>query len=197
MIFSALSLISVVFTINCLKVATLLSSGMSVINQGLKLHRWTPEAALSQQKKAKGEELFDQIMYHLDIIEKDYFGLRFMDSAQVPVRVISAAHLRHIWQKTGTKVLIGASERGSSYDVELETSWRYKQESESNDVALWCHNSSEADSFPITALYLNNYITLRIVLFLLIIRITPVVLIFSTTALWDIAFIRHFYKCDK
>lgn len=41
----------------------------------------------SPQKKAKGEELFDQIMYHLDIIEKDYFGLRFMDSAQVPVRL--------------------------------------------------------------------------------------------------------------
>lgn len=40
-----------------------------------------------EQKKAKGEELFDQIMYHLDIIEKDYFGLRFMDSAQVPVRL--------------------------------------------------------------------------------------------------------------
>ncbi|XP_023682739.1 band 4.1-like protein 5 isoform X2 [Paramormyrops kingsleyae] len=34
--------------------------------------------------KAKGEELFDQIMYHMDIVEKDYFGLRFMDSAQVP-----------------------------------------------------------------------------------------------------------------
>lgn len=41
----------------------------------------------ADQKKAKGEELFDQIMYHLDIIEKDYFGLRFMDSAQVPVRL--------------------------------------------------------------------------------------------------------------
>ncbi|XP_004411377.1 PREDICTED: band 4.1-like protein 5-like [Odobenus rosmarus divergens] len=27
--------------------------------------------------------LFDQIMYHLDLIESDYFGLRFMDSAQV------------------------------------------------------------------------------------------------------------------
>lgn len=39
------------------------------------------------QKKAKGEELFEQIMYHLDIIEKDYFGLRFMDSAQVPVKM--------------------------------------------------------------------------------------------------------------
>lgn len=42
---------------------------------------------LPDQKKAKGEELFDQIMYHLDIVEKDYFGLRFMDSAQVPVRL--------------------------------------------------------------------------------------------------------------
>lgn len=40
-----------------------------------------------QQKKAKGEELFEQIMYHLDIVEKDYFGIRFMDSAQVPVRM--------------------------------------------------------------------------------------------------------------
>lgn len=40
---------------------------------------------LPLQKKAKGEELFEQIMYHLDIVEKDYFGIRFMDSAQVPV----------------------------------------------------------------------------------------------------------------
>ncbi|CAF97208.1 unnamed protein product, partial [Tetraodon nigroviridis] len=38
----------------------------------------------NKHKKAKGEELFDQIMYHLDLVEKDYFGLRFMDSAQVP-----------------------------------------------------------------------------------------------------------------
>ncbi|KAF1494472.1 Band 4.1-like protein 5, partial [Megadyptes antipodes antipodes] len=34
-------------------------------------------------KKAKGQLLFEQIMYHLDLIENDYFGLRFMDSAQV------------------------------------------------------------------------------------------------------------------
>ncbi|NXT75116.1 E41L5 protein, partial [Zapornia atra] len=34
-------------------------------------------------KKAKGQLLFEQIMYHLDLIESDYFGLRFMDSAQV------------------------------------------------------------------------------------------------------------------
>ncbi|XP_060785308.1 band 4.1-like protein 5 isoform X2 [Neoarius graeffei] len=42
------------------------------------------DVSVDLPKKAKGEELFDQIMYHLDIIEKDYFGLRFMDSAQVP-----------------------------------------------------------------------------------------------------------------
>ncbi|XP_064832886.1 band 4.1-like protein 5 isoform X2 [Oncorhynchus masou masou] len=42
------------------------------------------DVSVDLAKKAKGEELFDQVMYHLDIIEKDYFGLRFMDSAQVP-----------------------------------------------------------------------------------------------------------------
>uniref|UniRef100_A0A8C7HNM9 Band 4.1-like protein 5 n=1 Tax=Oncorhynchus kisutch TaxID=8019 RepID=A0A8C7HNM9_ONCKI len=44
------------------------------------------DVSVDLAKKAKGEELFDQVMYHLDIVEKDYFGLRFMDSAQVPVR---------------------------------------------------------------------------------------------------------------
>ncbi|XP_040458797.1 band 4.1-like protein 5 isoform X6 [Falco naumanni] len=38
---------------------------------------------LPVRKKAKGQLLFEQIMYHLDLIESDYFGLRFMDSAQV------------------------------------------------------------------------------------------------------------------
>ncbi|XP_060033965.1 band 4.1-like protein 5 isoform X2 [Erinaceus europaeus] len=41
------------------------------------------DVSVDLPKKAKGQELFDQIMYHLDIIESDYFGLRFMDSAQV------------------------------------------------------------------------------------------------------------------
>ncbi|XP_031417312.1 band 4.1-like protein 5 isoform X2 [Clupea harengus] len=41
------------------------------------------DVSVDLPKKATGEELFDQIMYHLDIVEKDYFGLRFMDSAQV------------------------------------------------------------------------------------------------------------------
>ncbi|CAH2305089.1 band 5 isoform X1 [Pelobates cultripes] len=42
------------------------------------------DVSVDLPKKAKGQELFDQIMYHLDLIEKDYFGLQFMDSAQVP-----------------------------------------------------------------------------------------------------------------
>ncbi|XP_071385308.1 band 4.1-like protein 4B isoform X2 [Centroberyx affinis] len=33
--------------------------------------------------KCKGQELFDQIMYHLDLVEADYFGLQFMDTDQV------------------------------------------------------------------------------------------------------------------
>ncbi|XP_036394342.1 band 4.1-like protein 4B [Megalops cyprinoides] len=34
-------------------------------------------------KKAKGQDLFDQIMYHLDLVEADYFGLQFMDQDQM------------------------------------------------------------------------------------------------------------------
>ncbi|KAM5265415.1 band 4.1-like protein 5 isoform 4-T9 [Hipposideros larvatus] len=41
------------------------------------------DVSVDLPKKAKGQELFDQIAYHLDLIESDYFGLRFMDSAQV------------------------------------------------------------------------------------------------------------------
>lgn len=29
--------------------------------------------------------MFDQIVYHLDLVETDYFGLQFLDSAQVAV----------------------------------------------------------------------------------------------------------------
>ncbi|XP_017280581.1 band 4.1-like protein 4B isoform X2 [Kryptolebias marmoratus] len=33
--------------------------------------------------KSKGQDLFDQIMYHIDLVETDYFGLQFMDADQV------------------------------------------------------------------------------------------------------------------
>lgn len=32
---------------------------------------------------SKGQDLFDQIMYHIDLVETDYFGLQYMDSEQV------------------------------------------------------------------------------------------------------------------
>lgn len=58
------------------------------------------DVSVDLPKKAKGQELFEQIMYHLDIIEKDYFGLRFMDSAQV-------AHWLDITKSIKKQVKIG------------------------------------------------------------------------------------------
>lgn len=48
------------------------------------------------QKHAKGQDLFDQIVYHLDLVETDYFGLQFLDSAQVTV-CIPLIHFRTDW----------------------------------------------------------------------------------------------------
>ena len=36
------------------------------------------------QKKAEGSHLLEQVFYHLDILEKDYFGLQFTDPYNVP-----------------------------------------------------------------------------------------------------------------
>nr|AUG84436.1 Yurt [Platynereis dumerilii] len=41
------------------------------------------DMSVDVSKKAKGEELLEQVYYHLDLIEKDYFGLQFTDSANV------------------------------------------------------------------------------------------------------------------
>lgn len=35
------------------------------------------------QKKAMGNDLYEQVFYSLDLIEKDYFGLQFMDANHV------------------------------------------------------------------------------------------------------------------
>ncbi|XP_010076904.1 PREDICTED: band 4.1-like protein 4B, partial [Pterocles gutturalis] len=40
-------------------------------------------ASKLREKNAKGQELFDQIVYHLDLVETDYFGLQFMDASQI------------------------------------------------------------------------------------------------------------------
>lgn len=55
------------------------------------------------QKHAKGQDLFDQIVYHLDLVETDYFGLQFLDSAQVTVR-LAGIHFENDWLLTLTAV---------------------------------------------------------------------------------------------
>ena len=41
------------------------------------------------QKKSEGHVLLEQVFYHLDLIEKDYFGLQFTDHHNVSVSMIS------------------------------------------------------------------------------------------------------------
>ncbi|XP_034030747.1 LOW QUALITY PROTEIN: band 4.1-like protein 4B [Thalassophryne amazonica] len=41
------------------------------------------DVSVDLSSKSKGQDLFDQIMYHIDLIETDYFGLQFMDTDQV------------------------------------------------------------------------------------------------------------------
>uniref|UniRef100_UPI00358FA0E1 band 4.1-like protein 5 n=1 Tax=Myxine glutinosa TaxID=7769 RepID=UPI00358FA0E1 len=42
------------------------------------------DVSIDLPRKALGQALFDQVMLYSDILEVDYFGLQFMDSAQVP-----------------------------------------------------------------------------------------------------------------
>lgn len=37
------------------------------------------------QKKAIGNDLYEQVFYSLDLIEKDYFGLQYTDANNVQV----------------------------------------------------------------------------------------------------------------
>ncbi|XP_064409293.1 band 4.1-like protein 4B [Latimeria chalumnae] len=41
------------------------------------------DVSVELPKNAKGQDLFDQIVYHLELVEVDYFGLQFMDAAQI------------------------------------------------------------------------------------------------------------------
>nr|XP_060637419.1 band 4.1-like protein 4B isoform X3 [Anolis sagrei ordinatus] len=41
------------------------------------------EVSVELTKHAKGQDLFDQIIYHLDLVETDYFGLQFIDVFQI------------------------------------------------------------------------------------------------------------------
>jgi len=58
------------------------------LNKQTHTHKKT-QISFLLQKNAKGQELFDQIVYHLDLVETDYFGLQFMDASQVTVSITS------------------------------------------------------------------------------------------------------------
>lgn len=71
---------------------------LSLIQTSEETHSGKPTHTYSQQnpalsfllqKNAKGQELFDQIVYHLDLVETDYFGLQFTDASQITVSITS------------------------------------------------------------------------------------------------------------
>ncbi|XP_061676789.1 band 4.1-like protein 4B [Syngnathoides biaculeatus] len=41
------------------------------------------DVSVDLPSKSKGQDLFEQIMYHIDLVEVDYFGLQYMDADQV------------------------------------------------------------------------------------------------------------------
>lgn len=48
------------------------------------------------QKKSHGHELLEQVFYHLDILEKDYFGLQYTDHYNVNVSSLYMYVYMHI-----------------------------------------------------------------------------------------------------
>lgn len=40
------------------------------------------------QRDAKGQYLFDLLCHHLNLLEKDYFGIRYVDPDKQRVRIV-------------------------------------------------------------------------------------------------------------
>jgi len=45
------------------------------------------------QKEALGKDLIKRILLHLDLVEKDYFALQFMDSKHIAVSIMRISYL--------------------------------------------------------------------------------------------------------
>ena len=52
-------------------------------------YSYLPMPFCSLQKKSHGNVLLEQVFYHLDILEKDYFGLQYTDHYNVNVSIIA------------------------------------------------------------------------------------------------------------
>jgi tyrosine-protein phosphatase non-receptor type 4 len=51
------------------------------------------------QKRAKGHVLLELVYQHLELIEKDYFGLQFSDNGMPPTTENSDVMVRHCFSK--------------------------------------------------------------------------------------------------
>jgi hypothetical protein len=51
------------------------------------------------QKRAKGHVLLELVYQHLELIEKDYFGLQFSDNGMPPTTENSDVMVRHCFRK--------------------------------------------------------------------------------------------------
>lgn len=52
-------------------------------------YNYLPMPFCSLQKKSHGNVLLEQVFYHLDILEKDYFGLQYTDHYNVNVSIMA------------------------------------------------------------------------------------------------------------
>ncbi len=50
---------------------------------------------LFPQKRAKGQYLFFKVCEHLNLLEKDYFGLTYIDSHEQKVRIRTHIHIMY------------------------------------------------------------------------------------------------------
>lgn len=56
--------------------------------------------SLFMQKRAKGQYLFFKVCEHLNLLEKDYFGLTYKDNHEEKVCLIGTCSPCHICQKS-------------------------------------------------------------------------------------------------
>uniref|UniRef100_A0A2K6KF26 Erythrocyte membrane protein band 4.1 like 5 n=1 Tax=Rhinopithecus bieti TaxID=61621 RepID=A0A2K6KF26_RHIBE len=106
------------------------------------------DVSVDLPKKAKGQELFDQIMYHLDLIESDYFGLRFMDSAQVAV--IGSPYCLHLRVKFYSSEPNNLREELTRLDCPFDTAVQlaaYNLQAELGDYDLAEHSPELVSEF--------------------------------------------------
>ena len=71
---------------------------MTIQTQLNSISQWS---FLSLQRDAKGQYLFDLLCHHLNLLEKDYFGIRFVD----PDKQRVSPYSKHGWERRSVSKL--------------------------------------------------------------------------------------------